>query len=126
MKPLLTLALAACALTAQAETLRAGFFRVSPAVIAAAHIRGDELFGTLVTNLPETSVVDGPQSVVLEIYGSCGLRQYMHRSMGMFSGQMGGGYMMDYVGPDSVSHRVLPRTPIAALFDKKCPKSISQ
>jgi len=124
MKPLLTLALilAACALTSQAETLRAGFFRVSPTVIAAAHVRGDELFGTLVTNLPETSVVDGPQSAVIDIYGSCGMRQYVTSSLGLFSGPMGGGYMMDYVGPDSTNRRVLPRTPIAALFDKKCAK----
>lgn len=107
---------------AQAETLANGYFRISPTVIASASVKGDELFAELVTNLPESNIVNAPQSVAMQIYGSCSLRQYTRWGMVFFSDKWRGGFPMMQLDADNINRRAERGGPIAALFDKECAK----
>lgn len=100
----------------------AEYYKLMPNVAVEANRRGDELFAEMVTNLPESAIVNAPQSAAVRIYGSCSRRQYTKQGFAFFSEKWRGGYIVSNYPPDNLILKVLPNTPIAALFDRECVK----
>lgn len=100
----------------------AEYYKLTNETAATASRKGDELFAELVTNLPNSAIVNAPQSAAMKIYGSCSLRQYTKWGITLFSEKWRGGYPVATYGPDNLLLKVLPNTPVAALFDKECAK----
>ena len=96
------------------------YYKLTPNIAASAATRGDELFGEMVTNLPPSNVVNGPQSVALRIYGSCSSRQYVKQGLMLFTGKWRSGHAMGGLDSDNITRKVMPGTPIATLFDREC------
>lgn len=113
-------ALAQAVTAAPAYAADGDYYKLTPTVAVSAVRNGDELFAQLVTNLPPSDVVGGPQSAALRIYGSCSLRQYVKQGLMLFSGKWRSGYAMDSVDSDNIMRKVMPNTSIALMFDKEC------
>ena len=96
------------------------YYLLTPEVAVSAVRHGDELFAELVTNLPPSNIVGGPQSVALRIYGSCSLRQYVNQGLATFSGKWRGGYMTENYDSDNIKRHVVPKSRLSLLFDKEC------
>lgn len=116
------LILAAYAFVGWNDAQAADYYQLTPNAMAQASRKGDELFAELVTNLPNSAIVNAPQSAAMKIYGSCSLRQYTKWGIVLFTEKWRGGVPVVSYGPDNLLLKVLPNTPIAALFDKECVK----
>lgn len=123
MRNSLLLAALLVATLAPAAAEESGYYKLTPDVAASAWVdSGGILHAEMVSNMPESDIVGAPRSIAAKIEGSCSLREYVITGTALFSGRWRGGYLMEQYESDGLRRRALPRTNIAALFNKECPK----
>jgi hypothetical protein len=76
----------------------------------------------IITDTPESDVVDAPQSERIEIEGDCHSQTYDIWGVMPYSGKNGGGMPDEDLatGPEGVYRKVTPDTPIWYVFDAVC------
>lgn len=111
------LLLAALLLLAGTASAADEYYMLTTDYAVSAGRRGDELFAELVT---PTHNVDGPQSIAVQIYGSCSERVFTTRGVAMFSGAWRAGYIVSRIEADNVIRKVRPGSVIDKLFKKEC------
>jgi hypothetical protein len=74
----------------------------------------------IVENLPESDIVDAPQSVEYDIWGNCAARQYTVISSLFYSEKNRGGYPVGDTGAEDVERKVIPGSPLEKAFDMLC------
>jgi len=74
----------------------------------------------VVENLPESDIVDAPQSVEYDIWGNCAARQYTVIDSYFFSKKNRGGYPVGDTGAENVERKVIPGSSLEKAFDMLC------
>jgi hypothetical protein len=74
----------------------------------------------IVENLPESDIVDAPQSVEYDIWGNCAARQYTVIASLFYSGKNRGGYPVGDTGAEDVERKAIPGSPLEKAFDMLC------
>jgi hypothetical protein len=92
--------------------LKAGF-TVGPEGSAVFHTR-------IVRNLPDSDIVDAPESVQQNIDGYCGDKVYTILGELYYSGKNRSGLPTDGTDSEGVAHKVIPGSAMAKVFDLVC------
>ncbi len=74
----------------------------------------------IVANLPESTIVGAPQSVMHDVEGKCSTRTYHVLGSLYFAGKNRDGEAMKQLPPENVERRVVPRSPFEKAFDVLC------
>ncbi len=94
-----------------------------PAIYAMTNVgfsQGGIVVMYIVENLPESDIVDAPQSVEYDIWGNCAARQYTVISSLFYSEKNRGGYPVGDTGAEDVERKVIPGSPLEKAFDMLC------
>jgi hypothetical protein len=74
----------------------------------------------VVANLPESTIVGAPQSIMHDVEGNCETRQYHVLGTRFFAGKNRSGIAMKDMPPDEVERKLAPNTPFEKAFDMLC------
>lgn len=81
---------------------------------------GNDFEMHIVENLPESDIVDAPQSVALALMANCEARVYIVIDSLFYTGKNRGGYPEEETGAEEVERRVIPGSPLEKAFDIVC------
>jgi hypothetical protein len=78
----------------------------------------------MIVNLPESDIVDAPQSERIQVEGECQSRTYQIMGVLPYSGKNGGGMPVESgaTEPEGVLRKVMPDTQIWSVFNLVCKK----
>lgn len=74
----------------------------------------------IVANLPESTIVGAPQSVMHEVEGNCEARHYSVLGSLFFSGKNRSGVAMQDMPPENIERTLVPNSPFEKAFDTLC------
>jgi hypothetical protein len=74
----------------------------------------------IVANLPESTIVGAPQSVMHEVEGDCETRHYHVLGHLFFAGKNRSGVAMQSMPPEDVERNLVPNSPFEKAFDMLC------
>ena len=77
----------------------------------------------VVANLPESTIVGAPQSVMHRIEGNCETRHYHVLGTLFYAGKNRGGMPMESLPPENVERKLVPNSPLEKAFDMLCESS---
>ena len=74
----------------------------------------------IVANLPESTIVGAPQSVMNDVEGNCETRHYHVLGSLFFAGKNRSGMAMESTPPENVERKLVPNSPFEKAFDMLC------
>lgn len=74
----------------------------------------------VVTNLPESTIVGAPQSVMNEVEGNCSTQQFHVLGSLFFAGKNRSGAATNSLPAENVERKLVPNSPFAKAFDMLC------
>ena len=81
---------------------------------------GGVFYTYIVANLPESSIVGAPQSVMNDIEGNCETRHYHVRGSLFFTGRNRSGMATESTPPEDFERQLVPNSPFKKAFDMLC------
>jgi hypothetical protein len=81
---------------------------------------GGVFYTYIVANLPESTIVGAPQSVMHDIEGNCETRHYHVRGSLLFSGKNRSGMAMESTPPEDFERKLVPNSPFEKAFEMLC------
>jgi hypothetical protein len=80
----------------------------------------------IVANLPESTIVGAPQSVINEVEGNCETRTFHVLGSLFFAGKNRSGVAMKNLPPEDVERKLVPNSPFEKAFDMLCKVAMEQ
>lgn len=96
------------------------YYKTNPPLSTAEHHSGYGFATYIVANLPESTIVGAPQSVMHQVEGNCETRHYSVLGSLFFAGKNRSGMPMESTPPENVERKLVPNSPFEKAFDMLC------
>ena len=96
------------------------YYNTNPPLSTAEHHSGYGFATYIVANLPESTIVGAPQSVMHQVEGNCETRHYSVLGSLFFVGKNRSGMPMESTPPENVERKLVPNSPFEKGFDMLC------
>ncbi len=89
-------------------------------VMTNGYYSGGMFHTYIVANLPESTIVGAPRSVMNDVEGNCGTRHYHVLGSLFFAGKNRSGMAMQSTPPEDVERKIVSNSPFEKAFDMLC------
>lgn len=96
------------------------YFTTNPPLSTAEHHFGYGFVTNIVANLPESTIVGAPQSVMVQLEGNCESQHYSVLGSIFFEGKNRGGVAIETTPAENVEKKLVPGSPIEKAFNMLC------
>jgi hypothetical protein len=96
------------------------YFTTNPPLSTAEHHSGYGFVTYIVADLPESTIVGAPQSVMHNVEGNCETRHFSVLGSLFFAGKNRSGVAMHDMPPENIERTLVPNSPFEKAFDMLC------